>query len=226
MKKKLVCAALSAALLCGTASAAAWPQWAQDARDWAAQREISEALLAAPEAAVTRGQAAQLLYEAAGRPAVSDDTPFTDVPAAYADATAWAAAKGYIKGVGGGRFLPDQLVTRQEFATMLYRSAGEPAVTGKELQAYTDAAQVSGWAQDAMLWCNKTGVISGKTAEQLAPGDTIIMAEAVLILQRSAMLPDTGTLAQDLQTLTAQHRPIGSAASRRRRSICKAASRR
>ncbi len=211
VKKKLVCMLLSAALLSGTASAAAWPQWAEDARSWAEQLSFSEGLLQAPEVAVTRGQAAQLLYEAAGRPTVSGGTPFTDVPEAYAAATAWAASAGCIEGVGGGRFAPDALVTRQEFATMLYRSAGEPAVTGKELQAYTDAAQVSGWAQDAMLWCNKTGVISGKTAEQLAPGDTIIMAEAVLILQRSAMLPDTGTLAQDLQTLTAQHRPIGSA---------------
>ena len=211
MKKKLVCAALSAALLCGTASAAAWPQWAQDARDWAAQREISEALLAAPEAAVTRGQAAQLLYEAAGRPAVSDDTPFTDVPAAYADATAWAAAKGYIKGVGGGRFLPDQLVTRQEFAAMLYRGAGEPAVSGSELDGYADTASIAGWAEDAMLWCNKTGLISGKSTSSLAPQDTIIMAEAVLIVQRSTLLPDTAQLAQDLQTLSAQHRPTGSA---------------
>ena len=211
VKKKLVCVLLSAALLSGTASAAAWPAWAEDARGWAEQLSFSEALLASPYAAVTRAQAAQLLYEAAGRPAVSGDSPFTDVPADYADAASWAAEQGYIQGVGGGRFLPDSLVTRQEFAAMLYRRAGEPAVAGNELQSYVDTATVPGWAEDALLWSNKTSIISGKSTDHLAPVDTIVVAEAVLILQRAALLPDTAVLMQDLETLTAQHRPIGSA---------------
>lgn len=211
MKKKLVCMLLSAALLSGTASAAAWPAWAQDARDWAQSLSFSEDMLDTPEAAVTRGQAAQLLYEAAGRPDAPADMPFTDVPEEYADAVAWAAEQGFVQGVGGGKYNPGRLVMRQEFAAMLYRGAGEPAVTGSELSTYTDAASVADWAQDAVLWCTKIGLISGKSNHLLAPEDTIIMAEAVLILRRDAQLPDTAQLQRDLETLSAQHRPIGSA---------------
>ena len=211
MKKKLVCMLLSAALLSGTASAAAWPAWAQDARDWAQSLSFSEDMLDTPEATVTRGQAAQLLYEAAGRPDAPADMLFTDVPEEYADAVAWAAEQGFVQGVGGGKYNPGRLVMRQEFAAMLYRGAGEPAVSGSELSAYTDAASVADWAQDAVLWCTKIGLISGKSNHLLAPEDTIIMAEAVLILQRDAQLPDTAQLQRDLETLTAQHRPIGSA---------------
>ncbi|MFQ7243148.1 S-layer homology domain-containing protein, partial [Agathobaculum sp.] len=114
MKKKLVCMLLSAVLLSGTASAAAWPAWTQDARDWAQSLSFSEDMLDTPEAAVTRGQTAQLLYEAAGRPDAPADMPFTDVPEEYADAVAWAAEQGFVQGVGGGKYNPGRLVMRQE----------------------------------------------------------------------------------------------------------------
>ena len=93
---------------------------------------------------------------------------------------------------------------------MLYRSAGGPAVSGSELSAYTDAASVADWAWDAVLWCTKIGLLNGRSNHLLAPEDTIILAEAVLILQRDAQLPDTAQLQKDLETLSMQHHPIGS----------------
>lgn len=61
-----------------------------------------------------------------------------------------------------------------------------------------------------MLWCVKTGLISGKTAETIAPLETITAAEAALILQRAELLPAESVMKRDLDTLSALHRPIGS----------------
>ena len=119
MKRAIVSAVLCSTILAGTSGATAWPGWAQDARDWAQSLALSEDILDAPEAAVTRGQAVQLLYEVAGRPNAPADTPFTDVPETYADATAWAAEQGFVEGLGDGKYQPERPLTRQEFAAML-----------------------------------------------------------------------------------------------------------
>lgn len=58
--------------------------------------------------------------------------------------------------------------------------------------------------------CSKIGLLNGRSNHLLAPEDTIILAEAVLILQRDAQLPDTAQLQKDLETLSMQHHPIGS----------------
>lgn len=88
------------------ASAAAWPAWAQDARDWAQSLSFSEDMLDTPEAAVTRGQAAQLLYEAAGRPDAPADMPFTDVPEEYADAVAGRRSRALSRASAAGSTIP------------------------------------------------------------------------------------------------------------------------
>lgn len=118
---------LFALLLCGAlmvppglaAPAADWPQWAEDALSWGRDAFISRDLLAVPGKTVTRGMAAQLLYEAAGRPAVSGACPFSDVSGEYSSAVTWAAAEGCLSGAGDGTFAPDRPVTRQEFAVIL-----------------------------------------------------------------------------------------------------------
>ena len=214
MKRRLFSVILCAAMLSTSAYAANWPDWAQNAKAWAEQNSLSSAFLEEPEQAMTRGQIAQLFYEAAGRPDISPHAPFTDVSPAYADAAAWASEQGLVNGVGDGRFLPDVYVTRQEFAAILYRSAGSPVVQGKELDAYQDETEVAGWAYDAMLWCNKTGLLRGKSDAVLAPADTISVAEAAAIFQRFELLPDRGQLEADLQTIASYHRPLGSEGER------------
>lgn len=121
----LVCAMFASASVC----AAEWPEWAEKAFLWAEQSEISDGFLRDPEVTVTRGMSAQMIYEAAGRPFSEYELPFTDVPDEYSDAVSWAAEHGYIEGVGDGLFVPDDAVTRQEFAAMLYRQAGSPVVS-------------------------------------------------------------------------------------------------
>lgn len=183
--KRLVAVGLAAVLLCGGASAADWPSWADEAQAWAVKQGIGESFLSAPSMELTRGQTVQLLYEAAGRPAVSEEMPFTDVNGAYENAVIWAAGQGYVQGTGDGKFRPSASVTRQEFAAMLYRQAGEPAVSGQELHYFSDWSEIASWAQSPVLWCVQQGLLQGTANDCLAPNEPITTAEAVVILQRA-----------------------------------------
>ena len=141
---------LFALLLCGAlmvppglaAPAADWPQWAEEALSWGRDASISRDLLAVPGKTVTRGMAAQLLYEAAGRPAVSGACPFSDVSGEYSSAVTWAAGEGCLSGAGDGTFAPDRPVTRQEFAAILWRQAGSPDTAAQGLSQFRDAGSV------------------------------------------------------------------------------------
>ena len=209
---------LFALLLCGAlmvppglaAPAADWPQWAEEALSWGREASISRDLLAAPQKTVTRGMAAQLLYEAAGRPAVSGTCPFSDVSGEYSSAVIWAAAEGCLSGVGDGTFAPDRPVTRQEFAAILWRQAGSPETAAQGLSQFRDAGSVAEWAREPVLWCLQAGVMSGRGADQLAPAGTITTAEALVMLEQARSLPDVSQLRADLEALTAAHRPVGS----------------
>ena len=146
---------ICASLLCLTlflvpASAASinvWPDWAEEALSWGQEVSIGQEFLNEPEETVTRGMAAQLLYEAAGEPAVVGECPFSDVSGAYADAVTWAAAEGYLAGTGEGTYEPSRSVTRQEFAAILWRQAGSPEAAVQGLDQYQDAGAVSDWAR-------------------------------------------------------------------------------
>lgn len=208
--KKLIACGLAWTMLLGSAAAVNWPSWAADAQDWAVEQGIDESFLSTPSAELTRGKTAQLLYEAAGSPAVQEEAPFTDVDGAYEKAVAWAAAQGYVEGTGNGLFRPESRVTRQEFAAMLYRQAGEPAVSGEELHGFDDRSSVASWANDAVLWCVQQGLLEGKAEDRLEPTAHITTAEAVLILQRAQeedtppVSSDTVVLRGDLEAAKAQ----------------------
>lgn len=94
------------------------------------------------------------------------------------DARAWAMADGISDGTNANGF-----VTREQFATMLYRYAGEPTVSGS-LSAFTDAGSVSGWANDAMLWATQNGIITGVTSTTIDPQGTATRAQAAAMLMR------------------------------------------
>lgn len=95
-----------------------------------------------------------------------------------AEAREWAMTEDVSDGTD-----PNGLVTREQFATMLYRYAGEPDVSGN-LSAYTDASIVSDWAQDAMTWAVSNGIITGVTATTLDPQGTATRAQAAAMLMR------------------------------------------
>ena len=188
--RKLVAFWLTVLLLLSSAAAAAWPSWAAEAQTWAVEQGISDTFLSALSMKLTRGQTVQMLYEAAGSPAVSGEMPFTDVSGVYKNAVIWAAAQGYVQGTGDGKCRPSASVTRQEFAAMLYRQAGQPDVSGQELHYFSDWSEIAQWAQDAMLWCVQQELLQGKANDRLVPTETITTAEAVVVLQRAQ---DDGT---------------------------------
>ena len=84
----------------------------------------------------------------------SGGTGFRDVQADayYADAVSWATEQGIVTGTSQTAFSPDESVTREQMAALLYRYAGEPSAAG-DLSAYADADSVSAYASDAMAWC-------------------------------------------------------------------------
>ena len=94
----------------------------------------------------------------------------------------WAKNKGISDGSA-----PNRNITREQLAAMLYRYAGEPDGAA-DLSAYTDADSVSAYAEKAVQWCVKNGILTGKTSSTLAPKATATRAECAAMLQRFANL--------------------------------------
>ena len=94
----------------------------------------------------------------------------------------WAKNKGISDGSA-----PNRNITREQLAAMLYRYAGEPDGAA-DLSAYTDAGSVSAYAEKAVQWCVKNGILTGKTSSTLAPKATATRAECAAMLQRLASL--------------------------------------
>ena len=100
----------------------------------------------------------------------------------YDKGIAWARENGVSDGSN-----PNGNVTREQLAAMLYRYAGEPDGAA-DLSAYTDAGSVSAYAEKAVQWCVKNGILTGKTSSTLAPKATATRAECAAMLQRFAAL--------------------------------------
>lgn len=94
----------------------------------------------------------------------------------------WAKSKGVSDGSA-----PNRNITREQLAAMLYRYAGEPDGAA-DLSVYTDAGSVSAYAEKAVQWCVKNGILTGKTSSTLAPKATATRAECAAMLQRFASL--------------------------------------
>ncbi|WP_418987556.1 carbohydrate-binding domain-containing protein [Agathobaculum sp.] len=94
----------------------------------------------------------------------------------------WAKNKGISDGSA-----PNRNITREQLAAMLYRYAGE-LDGAADLSAYADAGSVSAYAEKAVQWCVKNGILTGKTSSTLAPKATATRAECAAMLQRFASL--------------------------------------
>ena len=118
-----------------------------------------------PNGTLTRAQLVTILYRFAGEPNTEGmGIPFDDVKFGrfYSDAVSWAAYKGIVNGVTETTFAPNDPVTRQQIAVILYRLAGSPEVEG-DLSAFDDGAEVSAYAEDALVWATEAGLINGIT---------------------------------------------------------------
>lgn len=140
----------------------------------------------APNDTLTRAMLVQTLYAMEGRPAAAS-AGFADVASGdwYASAVNWAAANGVVSGVSETGFGPNNALTREQLALILYRFAQYKGydVTGtSDLAAYADGSSVSGWAAEAMGWAVDAGLISGVGGNQIAPTGTASRAQVAQIL--------------------------------------------
>lgn len=139
----------------------------------------------APGDELSRAMLAQILYNTEDRPGVDGGGSFADVPSGtwYIDAVTWAAANGIVAGYGNGLYGPEDPITREQLAVMLWRYAGSPS-SGADMSTFTDAGAVSGWAADAMAWAVENGIIKGKGNGVLDPKGKATRAEAASMLMR------------------------------------------
>ena len=146
--------------------------WASDAVAFASSRELFNGTGAntfSPNAPMTRQMLMTVLARLDG----------TDTSGnAYAKGMEWAIRNGVSNGND-----PEGKITREQLATMLWRYAGSPSVSGR-MTGFVDADQISGYAEDAMLWATKAGIIGGKGNGQLDPKGYATRAEVAAMLMR------------------------------------------
>lgn len=136
-----------------------------------------------PNQKLSRAQLAQILYNKEGKPWVRGSS-FTDVPAKewYANAVNWAAQKGYVMGYDSTHFGPNNSITREQLATILWRYAGEPKGKKNVLSPFTDAGKASEYALPALRWAVQNEIIRGKGNNRLDPTGTATRAEVAQML--------------------------------------------
>lgn len=127
---------------------------------------------------------ATILYRQAGSPVTAQDDHFSDVETGswYSSAAAWASANGIISGYSDGRFGPNDTVTREQIATILWRAAGTPAA-GQGV-AFADEGSISPFATQAVDWARGNGIINGKEGNRFDPKGNATRAEVAAILHR------------------------------------------
>ncbi len=162
-----------------------------EAVKWAAEKGVTSGIgnnLFAPNQPCTRAQIVTFLWRAAGSPVVNYRMPFTDVDesAYYAEAVRWAASTGIVTGLTEMTFGTNDVCTRAQAATMIYRyaQAQGKGFTGAWmfLLPFTDVPE---WAYESVAWCYMNGVTTGVNETAFAPGNDCTRAQIVTFLWRA-----------------------------------------
>lgn len=136
-----------------------------------------------PKGTTTRGMIVQILYNLSGSPEISQYSGFYDVDPYkyYAKAVNWAKSYNVVSGYSDGSFRPEEFITREELATILFSYAEySPDVTPilwPFAVEYGDQFAISPWATTAVTWCTNKGVFTGKGANLFMPNDLTTRAE-------------------------------------------------
>lgn len=143
-----------------------------------------------PNGAVSRAMLVTVLYRMEKEPQ-AQASPFSDIAngSYYENAVAWANANGIVKGVSDAEFAPDESITREQMAAMIYRyaaykkmdlSAGEST----NILSYADYSEISDYAVSAMRYAAGSGIINGMTADTLSPKGISTRAQAAAVFMR------------------------------------------
>lgn len=142
-----------------------------------------------PNAKTTRGMIVTILWRMENEPKAAKAIAFTDVKNGkyYHDAVAWASEKGIVGGYSSDRFGPEDNITREQLALILYNyaaSKGYKTDTAADLSAFSDAGKIHKWGKDALSWANAEGLINGTGSNLLNPLGAAERCQVAAILQR------------------------------------------
>lgn len=157
--------------------------WYHEALDFVLEQNIMQGMdetTFSPNGSLTRAMLVTMLYRLSGDNAQYEH-PFTDVPDGiwYQDAVAWAFANQVVNGMTETTFEPEQPVTREQTAVMLYRYAQRDSAAEQtgNLSEFLDANEISDYATSAMQWAVGAGVLRGRGDGHLDPLGTSTRAE-------------------------------------------------
>lgn len=176
--------------------------WYKDAVDYVTENGIMTGTgngKFSPTESMTRAMLVQVLYAYAGKPKAPANE-FNDVPSGswYEEASAWAAARGIVKGFDGQRFGGDEQITRQQLITILWRYAGSPeAKTGKY---FSDRSKITEYAREAVNWARAANIVAGGAGNVFNPHDAVIRSHCAAIL-KNFILMGPNTLDPDNSTV-------------------------
>jgi flavodoxin len=151
----------------------------------------------APNETTSRGQIAVILYRMAGSPSASSGKTFSDVAesAYYAAAVRWASANNIVSGYADGSFGPNDPITREQLAAILWRYAGSPAAGASA--GFADQSSIDSYAVTAANWAQANGIINGDENSRFAPKSSATRGQVAVILQnyltKNAAAPGTTT---------------------------------
>ena len=146
-----------------------------------------------PDEPLTRAMLVTVLYRNEGEPVVEDgvlDVLFADIDmgAYYANAVIWAKQNGIVMGYSETEFAPDDNITREQIASIMFRYAQYKEVSPEGAWAirldYTDLADISDYAAQGIMYCKLKGIMQGKDENKFAPKDNATRAETAAILKR------------------------------------------
>ena len=161
--------------------------WAADAVAFTSAHELFNGTgetTFSPEQPMSRAMLATVLYNLEGCPDQGLTDGFSDVDGSawYAASVSWAAKNGITGGYGDGQFAPDENITREQFAVMLWRYAGSSAADEQAL-TFTDADQASGYAMEALCWAVANGILNGHSDGRLDPCGLATRAQAAQMMK-------------------------------------------
>lgn len=165
--------------------------WYHTAIDYAIENSLMNGIgnnLFAPDSNLSRAMLVQVLWNLEGNPDVSAITEYSDVTsdAWYYNAVQWATAENIVGGYGNGIYGPEDDITREQMALMLYRYAQykgyDTTQSGADTQDFTDYADISDWALEGMTWAVNAGLLNGKGNGILDPTGNATRAEVAQIL--------------------------------------------
>ncbi|MBQ7793985.1 MAG: S-layer homology domain-containing protein [Clostridia bacterium] len=143
-----------------------------------------------PETTLTRAMFVTILHRAKGTPEAGEKSDFADVAdgAWYKDAVDWALEEGIAVGYDEETFAPNDTITREQMASMLFRyvkKAGYDMSGSADLSEFTDKEKISDWALEAVKWAIDNGIINGMTADEIAPQGIATRAQCAQILMQA-----------------------------------------